>query len=276
VKKDIEVKIFASDIDKDALAKAAKGCYPDSIRKDVSEKRLNNFFTKVGNEYKVRDSIRKMIIFAEHDIIHQPPYGKIDLISCRNLMIYFNHTLQKKIFATLNYCLNTEGFLFLGPSEGLGKFKSDFKEIDKKWKIYKGIEGKGQAQFKVYAPQHLELKTPSYDSPSLKPSKNISLNLPALLNQSTLEEAGFLAGVCVDENNKVVLPFGDFERYLLPKLFNSNLLELLPAELSIAAGTSIKKAIKKGVKVAVRDITFKVNNELHSVNILVKPFSKEV
>ena len=84
LKKDIEVKIFASDIDKDALAKAARGCYPKSIEKDVSESRLSKFFTQAGDHYKVRDSIRKMIIFADHDIIHQPPYGKIDLISCRN------------------------------------------------------------------------------------------------------------------------------------------------------------------------------------------------
>lgn len=272
VKKDMEVKIFASDIDKEALAKASKGCYPESIVKDVSEKRLINFFTKVGNEYKVRDNIRKMIIFAEHDIIHQPPYGKIDLISCRNLMIYFNPTLQKKIFATLNYCLNTEGYLFLGPSEGLGSLKDSFSEISKRWKIYKSTEGTSKTQFKAYAPQHLEVKKHSYPPLTLKPSRNnLPENLTELLNQSTLEEAGFLAGVCVDENNKVILPFGDFEKYLLPKLFNNNLLELLPSELAIAAGTSIKKAIKENVNVSVKDIEFKVNNDVRSVTILVKP-----
>jgi two-component system, chemotaxis family, CheB/CheR fusion protein len=157
IKKGVEVKIFASDIDKEALARASKGCYPESIRKDVSEERLNNFFTKVGNEYKVRDNIRKMIIFADHDIIHQPPYGKIDLISCRNLMIYFNPTLQKKIFATLKYCLTTEGYLFLGPSEGLGALKSEFKEINKKWKIYKNADGNSTSQFKKYNTQHVEV-----------------------------------------------------------------------------------------------------------------------
>ena len=272
VKKDIEVKIFASDIDKEALAKASKGCYPGSISKDVSEKRLNNFFTKSGHEYKVRDNIRKMIIFAEHDIIHQPPYGKIDLISCRNLMIYFNPTLQKKIFTTLNYCLNTDGYLFLGPSEGLGEIKSKFSEINKKWKIYKNTEGNSKVPYKAYAPQHLEVKKFSYSPLSLKPTKNnLSENLPDLLNQATLEEAGFLAGVCVNENNEVILPFGDFDKYLLPKLFKNNLLELLPSELAIAVGTSIKKALKEGVKVTVHDISFKTNNDIRSVNILVKP-----
>jgi two-component system, chemotaxis family, CheB/CheR fusion protein len=276
VKKDIEVKIFASDIDKEALAKASKACYPKSISKHVSESRLNNFFIEVGDEYKVRDNIRKMIIFAEHDIIHQPPYGKIDLISCRNMMIYFNPTLQTKIFTTLNFCLNTDGYLFLGPSEGLGSLKSLFTEVDKKWKIYKNTEHNNKAQFKAYAPQHLEVKKHPYPSLALKTLKiNYIKNLPELLNKSTLEEAGFLAGVCVDENNKVILPFGDFEKYLLPKLFNSNLLELLPAELAIAAATSIKKAIKENAKVTVQGITFKVDEAIRSVDILVKPLVNE-
>ncbi len=272
VKKDLEVKIFASDIDKEALAKASKGCYPESIRKDVSEKRLNNFFMKIGDEYKVRDNIRKMIIFADHDIIHQPPYGKIDLISCRNLMIYFNPTLQKKIFSTLNYCLNAEGYLFLGPSEGLGALKNSFREIDRKWKIFKSTEDKSNAQFKSYDPQHLEVRKPFYSSTLIKPKKNsLEEDLTNLLNQSTLEEAGFLAGVCVDENNKVLKPFGDFQNYLLPKLFNNDLLELLPSELAIAVGTSIKKAINEDAIITVKDVNFKLEEELRSVNILVKP-----
>nr|WP_187263590.1 CheR family methyltransferase [Pontibacter beigongshangensis] len=276
VKKDIEVKIFASDIDKEALAKASKAIYPQSISKDVSEERLNNFFTKVGDEYKVRDNIRKMIIFAEHDIIHQPPYGKIDLISCRNLMIYFNPTLQRKIFATLAFCLNADGYLFLGPSEGLGSLEGSFKEIDKKWKIYLNTEKNAVLQFKAYAPHHLEVKKLTYSTLTLKPLKNsVSASLPALLYKSTLEEARFLAGVCVDENNKVMLPFGDFEKFLLPKLFNDNLLELLPAELAIAAGTSIKKAIKENAKVAVQEIYFKVDQHIRSVNMLVKPLLNE-
>ena len=276
VKKDMEVKIFASDIDKEALAKASRGCYPKSISKHVSENRLDKFFTRVGDEYKVRDIIRKMIIFAEHDIIHQPPYGKIDLISCRNLMIYFNPTLQTKIFTTLNFCLNTDGYLFLGPSEGLGSLKSLFYEIDKKWKIYKNTENNNKSQFKAYALQHLEVKKHSYSSLIAKPLKNaLPANLAELLHKSTLDEAAFSGGVCIDENNKVILPFGNFEKYLLPKLFNNNLLELLPSELAIAAGTSIKKAVKENIKVVVQEITFKVNEHIRCVNMLVKPLLNE-
>lgn len=272
IKKDIEVKIFASDIDENAISKASKGCYPESIKKDISEERLNNFFIKYGNEYKVKDNIRKMIIFAKHDIIHHPPYGRIDLISCRNLMIYFNSTLQQKIFETINYCLNRNGYLFLGPSEGIGKLKSVFDEVDKKWKIYQNKDDNKSPQFNTYAPKHLEIKKHSFSAQALKPSKaNFPENLPKLLNLSSMEEAGFQAGVCVDENNKVLLPFGNYNKYLLPKLFNDNLLELLPDELAVAAGTSIKKALKENKKVAVQDITFEVEERVRSFNILAKP-----
>ena len=272
VKRELDVKIFASDIDQDALNKASKGCYHESISKNVSEERLNNFFIKSGDQYKVKESIRKMIIFAKHDIIHQPPYGRIDLISCRNLMIYFNSTLQKKIFATINYCLNPEGYLFLGPSEGLGSYKDVFIEIDKNWKIYKNTEDNNSSHYNTYTPQRLEFKKFTYASKKFKPVKtDYSENLPFLLTVSSMEEAGYLAGVSIDEYYKVLLPFGNYEKYLLPILFNNDLLKLLPDELSIAVGTSIQKALRENMKVAVNDITFTLNNNTRSVNILVKP-----
>jgi two-component system, chemotaxis family, CheB/CheR fusion protein len=127
LKKNLEVKIFASDIDKSALLHASKGIYPASISQDVSKERLEKFFIKQGDHYKVRDNIRKMLIFADHDIVKQPPYGKIDLISCRNLLIYINPILQKKILTSLHFCLNLGGYLLLGPSESLGELKKSFQ-----------------------------------------------------------------------------------------------------------------------------------------------------
>ncbi|MBC7451355.1 MAG: hypothetical protein H7259_07675 [Cytophagales bacterium] len=94
------------------------------------------FLHKEDHTYRICEDICKMIIFAQHDIIKQPPYGKIDLICCRNMLIYLNPLLQKKIFATLHFSLNIGGYLFPGPSENLGEFKKFFSETDKKWKIY--------------------------------------------------------------------------------------------------------------------------------------------
>ena len=273
IKKDLEVKIFASDIDKEALAKASKGFYPASIARDVLKSRLGTFFKKEGEGYQVRDDIRKMLIFADHDIVQQPPYGKIDLISCRNLMIYFNPTLQKKIFSLLHYCLNVEGYLFLGPSEGLGEQRDMFQEVDKKWKIYQNIEGSFKLGFNPSTPRPIETK-PRF-SPSLG-SKTSKYPLPdpltEILTKSHFEESGFSAGVCVDGENRVILPFGDFDKFLLPKLFNDNLLELLPDELATTVGTSIRKAVAGKVRVEVRQIKFREDNTVRSARIMVKSF----
>ncbi|MEX2565466.1 MAG: CheR family methyltransferase [Cyclobacteriaceae bacterium] len=272
IKKDLAVKIFASDIDKKALAKASKGYYSENLMKNVSEERLSNFFIQEGNGYLVRENIRKMLIFADHNIVQQPPYGKIDFISCRNLMIYFNPTLQKRIFSTIHFCLNVDGYLFLGPSEGLGELKGGFIEIDKKWKIFKNTGGSNQIGFNPYSPRHVPRKPiPPRFVAERSLNNQIPEDLLEIIFVSHMEESGFLAGVCINEDNKVVLPFGDYNKFLLPKLFNDNFLELLPTALSITVGTSIKKAVKSRKKVAVQKIRFQENNLIRSVEVLVKP-----
>jgi two-component system, chemotaxis family, CheB/CheR fusion protein len=276
IKKNLEVKIFASDIDKAALLHAAKGVYAENITKDVSEERLNKFFVKQDNKYKVRDNIRKMIIFADHDIVKQPPYGKIDLISCRNLLIYINPLLQKKILTSLHFCLNLGGYLFLGPSESLGDLKKSFTEIDKKWKIYKNIEVVRNIRDTTY------YNTPAIDERlvnsmiSLVPQKSLTNNkLKEVIDQMLLEESGYEAGICVDDDFKIIQSFGNYEKYLLPKIFNFNLLEMLPEELSIATSTTIRKAVNQNKKAIMKEVKFKKNESKHSVNIFVKPFLSE-
>ncbi|MBC7450004.1 MAG: chemotaxis protein CheR, partial [Cytophagales bacterium] len=275
IKKEIEVKIFASDIDKDALLKASKGIYHESKIAGMSKKRLDAFFVREGNGYRVRENIRSMIIFADHDIIHQPPYGKIDFISCRNMLIYFNPVLQKKIFSTIHFCLNVGGYLLLGPGEGVGDLKDVFQEIDKKWKIYKNIQGT-DIGLSSYALQHVEMKQYTYPSLILKQLKvNTPDTISEIIFRSNMEESGFAAGVCLDEHNNIIKPFGNFEQYLVAKILNNNILELLPSELSIAVKNSINTAVKKNINVTVTGIKYMQQNTLRSLKILVKPFLHE-
>lgn len=271
----LEVKIFASDIDKSALIHASKGIYPESISNDVSEQRLHKFFIKRDKTYQVRDNIRKMIIFAEHDIVKQPPYGKIDLISCRNLFIYLNPKLQQRILASLHFCLNVGGYLFLGPSERLGELKNSFTELDKKWKIYKSIEIKRDLRNTTYSIPGINMpfiKFKPREKPDITTIKN---NLADFTIQTLMEKSEYDAGLWVNSDFEIIQTYGNYEKYLLPKMFNFNLLEMLPEELSIATSTTFRKAIDNKDIVIVKEVTFLQNGKKRSVNVFVKPVKSE-
>lgn len=275
VKKNLEVKIFASDIDKNALQHASKGLYHENISKDVSEERLNNFFVKQKDGYKVRENIRKMIIFADHDIVKQPPYGKIDLISCRNLLIYINPILQNKILTSLHFCLNMGGFLFLGPSESLGEMKKYFTEVDKKWKIFKSIEAARNLRNTTYSTPGLESRLVNVNRNATPQRNSIKGNLTEMLNSTLLVESEYDAGIWIDTDFEIIQTHGNHEDYLLPKIFNFNLIEMLPEELSIATSTATRKALKQNSTETIKNIKYKKNDELHVATVLVKPFLSE-
>jgi two-component system CheB/CheR fusion protein len=130
------IQFFASDIDEAAIEKARQGIYPENIAQDVSPERLRRFFTKVEQGYQVSKDIREQCVFARQNLIKDPPFSKMDLISCRNLMIYFGPVLQKKALPILHYALKPKGYLMLGRSESIGEFANLFSLVDKTSRIY--------------------------------------------------------------------------------------------------------------------------------------------
>ncbi|MFP5518162.1 MAG: chemotaxis protein CheB, partial [Alphaproteobacteria bacterium] len=131
-----DVKIFATDIDQDSIEVASLGEYPRAIAEDVSQERLARFFTARGDSYVVSRDLRRMVVFAAHNIMRDPPFTKIDLLSCRNLLIYMDQPLQRKVLGLFQYALRQSGFLFLGTSETLGDLQSDFHIVDSRNKIF--------------------------------------------------------------------------------------------------------------------------------------------
>ncbi len=270
-----EVKIFATDIDKEALATASKGIYPKSIEKDLSQERLSNYFIQENDGYKVKEGLRQMIIFAQHDITKHPPYHKLDLISCRNLLIYLNTILQKRILSTLHFCLKQEGYLFLGPSESIGKLGENLQELNKQWKIYKNIKPAQKLQYLTYTPP-LFFKQGNKTMAEVKPrKKNPQSHLDEAVSFALLHELNY-AGVCVDDSLQIVKTLGDYKKYLLPEMFNFNLLELLPQELAIAAATSLKKADQQNKGILVKKVKFMEDQKHRLVDILVKPLPQTI
>ncbi|HLP41553.1 MAG TPA: chemotaxis protein CheB, partial [Fibrobacteria bacterium] len=132
-----ELRIFASDISESpALERARAGVYSESIEQDVSPERLRRFFVKEARGYRINKEIREMILFAKHDVTSDPPFARLDLISCRNLLIYFSSPLQRRIIPSFHYALNPGGFLLLGNSETIGKDGDLFSPVDARHRIY--------------------------------------------------------------------------------------------------------------------------------------------
>ncbi|MGE3538806.1 MAG: CheR family methyltransferase [Candidatus Tectimicrobiota bacterium] len=131
------LQVFASDLDEEALTYAREGLYPDAIATDVSDGRLQQFFTQEGAYYRVKEDLRDIILFAPHNLLKDPPFSRLDLISCRNVLIYLQRPIQEKVAALLHYALNPEGYLFLGNAESLEGVSNLFDSVDKTARLYR-------------------------------------------------------------------------------------------------------------------------------------------
>jgi hypothetical protein len=130
------IQVFASDLDDEALCKARKGRYPEAIEAEISPERLERFFTKNGSYYQVKEEVRKKVLFSNHSILRDPPFSRLDLISCRNVLIYLQRGMQHNVFQLFHYALRQESFLFLGTSESAEMVKELFRQLDKSHQIY--------------------------------------------------------------------------------------------------------------------------------------------
>ncbi|HTE02166.1 MAG TPA: chemotaxis protein CheB [Mucilaginibacter sp.] len=269
--KDTVVKMFATDIDSVALVQAGRGIYNTGITKDVSEERLERFFLKEGNHYRIKPEIRKMVIFAHHDLVKNPPYCNMHFISCRNLLIYMTPVLQKKIFTMMLFGLRMDGYLFLGSSENPMPIIKNLEVVNKKWKIYKNLETKRVLRFDAFSmPELFDTKRTPAPASREDHSKNPNNTLTEAVNASLVNELGYLI-ICVDENSQVIKSYGDTTKYLLQKNFNSNLSELLPKPLAIAFNTLTTTALKTKEKATVKGIKIKHGKTTVNVSLSVNP-----
>ena len=134
------IQIFATDLDRDAIDKARQGVFPANIAADVSEERLKRFFAKEERGYRVRKEIREMVIFAPQNLIMDPPFTKLDILSCRNLLIYLTPEVQKKLIPLFHYSLNPGGILFLGSAETIGGSTDLFAPLSGKSRLFRRTE----------------------------------------------------------------------------------------------------------------------------------------
>ena len=156
--RNMEVQIFATDVDRDALETARAGVYPESVVQDLGPERVRRWFRHRQGVYRVSQTLREMVLFAPHDLLSDPPFFKLDLVCCRNLLIYLDSDIQQKILPLFFYSLNPGGWLFLGPSESVGRFSDLFHVQDKKWKIFR--RSMDQTRSRVEIPMKTRLYAP--------------------------------------------------------------------------------------------------------------------
>jgi two-component system CheB/CheR fusion protein len=242
-----EVKLFATDIDKDSIEYAGVGIYPESIVSDVSPDYLGKYFTKREEGYQISEKIRRMVIFAPHNILRDPPFSKMDLIVCRNMLIYLNNEVQQKILSMLYFSLNKDGYLFLGSSESVGEVANGFRTIDTRSKIYQH-----QAGYKP--PENQYFRVPTVQKKQQRELKNVGSYLPEGKTHPPRLENIFdeLLGqfvppsVIVDENYNLIHTIHSVNDFLkLPVgQVNLNLLKMLPDELATMASSILRRARK--------------------------------
>ncbi|MBK7422506.1 MAG: PAS domain-containing protein [Propionivibrio sp.] len=279
------LQIFATDIDPRAIATARAGLYPASIAADISPERLARFFTATpdGSAYRINKGLRDLLIFSEQDLIKDPPFSRLDLISCRNLLIYLSADLQKKLIPLFHYALNAGGILFLGTSEGVGEFNELFSALDRKAKLYQrkdDLQGAQRAALGRFLPPmmaHEALAAIDGAPPrSAKTAFPMSLPLRELTEQALLQQIAPAAAL-VNGQGDILYLHGRTGMYLEPapgEAGISNILKMAREGLRQDLTMALHKALATDDVVRALGISVKTNSHFTRVNLSIRPLSR--
>jgi two-component system CheB/CheR fusion protein len=259
------IQIFASDISEQAVDKARSGVYPADALKKVSKERVRRFFNRVNGSYQIKSGVRDLCIFARHDLAKDPPFSRMDLISCRNVLIYLEPVLQRKILGSFRYALRDGGFLLLGKSETLGAFP-DFKIADRKNQFFAKAVSTGAFEARPAAFETLtHLKKRHVEE---APSFDLEKEADRLIWERSRH-----AGVVVNGDLQILHFRGDTSPYLrpVPGKATFQLLRMLREELVLELRWAINKARKTRASVKRDAVRVKQNGGFHLVNIEVQP-----
>lgn len=264
---DLSIQIFATDIVEHGLDIARQGRYPKKIAEHVTAERLSRYFEKEGSSYRVVKAIRDVCVFSLHNIVADPPFSRMDLISCRNLLIYMESDLQLQILSLFHYSLNRGGYLLLGSSEHAAGHLKYFRSVSKRHRIFQAKE------IMHHIPFDLPLRGPTEGTSGQKPVflRNPEKNFQ-FFDRLVRQEYGPPA-VLIDRECQVQYISGQTRNYLeLPSgSLNINLLQLVRPELRMALRSGIFQAMKTGKEIVQDHIQFSKNKGIQSVDVIVRP-----
>lgn len=267
-KRNLTLQIFATDLDRDAIDKARQGLFPDNIAADVSPERLSRFFNREENGYRVRKEIREMVIFAPQDLIMDPPFTKLDVLSCRNLLIYLTSEVQKKLIPLFHYSLNPGGVLFLGSAETVGGFADLFLPLSGKSRLFRRKESALRGE-PIEFPS--SFSAPSSAVMEVRPPPKPPASLQSLADQLVLQRYA-PPSVLVNDKGDIFYISGRTGKYLEPAAgkANWNLFAMAREGLRYELAGAFQKALRQKEGVKLHGLKVGTNGGEQCVDVIVQ------
>jgi two-component system CheB/CheR fusion protein len=268
-----KITVFATDVHRSSLDTASQGIYERERLTNVSPARLERFFRKEGgNLFRVNGELRKIVVFAPHNLLKDPPFTRLDLICCRNLLIYFQPAVQEKIISLFHFALKTDGILFLGSSEGLGAFADDFEVVAGQHKMFRKVR---DLKLAITLDTVRSDKERSLALPLLQPtqSRMVNLDRQLLFDYDTLMRRHMPPGVLINENRQIIHYFGNVAEYLrMPEgRIENDILQLAGDNLHIALSTALLRVTKSRQSVITRNVRVRRGAEEFLIDLSVEP-----
>ena len=266
------LQIFGTDIDKYAIDKAREGLYPGNIASDVSPERLRRHFIKEGDYFRIRKEIRDSIVFSVQDILKDPPFSRLNMLCCRNLLIYLDGGAQKKLIPLFHYTLKPEGLLMLGSSETIGGYTNLFSTLNSKWKIFKRQEVPAALTRQVDFPSGYARTEKDATAPVL--ADEHGLNLGQLAKDEILERFACPA-LLIDADATILHVSGRLGKYLEPTSGppSQNALDLAREGLRIELSSAIRAALANKTQDTRHDVRVRTNGDVQRINLHVCPLN---
>ena len=283
LRQSVKVQVFATDVDRTAIDRARAGVFPASIAADVTPERLARYFVQdaEGGEFRVQKFIRDLLVFSEQDVIKDPPFSKLDLISCRNLLIYLGVELQQKLFALFHYALNPQGALFLGTSETVGEGGTLFAPLDRKWRLFLRCQdepgGTRPALSGLVAP--LLGVADSWERPPRIRVPGRSEGQPKLqeLTEQALLEHYVQAAVLINGRGEILQICGRTGKYLEPAsgAAGVNILPMAREGLRRELTTALHQVVTHREPVRCQGLRVRTNGDSITANLTVRPVAAD-
>ncbi len=267
----IDFKIFATDIDEDALKKAGNAVYPlDSVR-ELSREYIDTYFTEESGEMKVVKRIRDRIVFSRHDLLKDPPFIRIDLISCRNLLIYIESSVQERVLKNFQFSLKKGSYLLLGSSESLGHQSSFFETINSKWKIYKCVTDTKRAPVPSVLEDHIDSVTPGNPQivTQIQKFEYRPKQHPENAFYKVIGQEFSPAMVFTDVHFNILFVNGDITTRLMINqgVFQGNLLQLVSGEIATIIRSGIRKVEQENAEVIITNVVNRVGKQKYCFDL---------